>query len=162
MDNTEIDIKIEVKRALLKICNETLMGKLMPAITDFYCKLFFVYGLEFKPEVIKQKRQFVTKATEYYIFEALPKSLIKKEKDKYKFVDLQSVSQIQEQVVTVTEFVCNYGTPEELEEEYSKNFHVKKKSLAKDLAANREDNLSDFAKAIEKIYNYKEDENSQK
>ena len=152
-----IDNEIEIRRALNKTCSDTFVVKMLAVAGDFYSKLFSIYGLNYTPEIIKQKRQFVAKATEYYIVKGLPKSYIQKEANKYMLTNLRFIPEIQKHIEAVTNLINTCCNPEILEEEYSKNFHVKRKSLAKDLAVNRDDKLCDFAKAVEKIYNYKED-----
>ncbi len=151
-----IDIEIEIRRALHKTYSDTLVMKLLSQLREFYCKLFFVCGLDFTPEVVKQKRQFLVRATEYYLIKSLPKSYLKKDANRYMFKGLQYIPKMQEHIADVTEFVSNCGNMKSLEERYSLKYHVKKESLVKYLAVNREDNLSDLAKAIEKIY-YNED-----
>ena len=152
-----IDIEIEIRRALHKTYTDSFVQKILPALYDFYCKLFAVYGLEFTPEVIKQKRQFVTKAIEYYIIKILSKSCLKKEANKYKFANPSCVSQVEEHINNVTELIGECLNAEQVEDKYSSEFHVKKESLVEDLTVNREDNLSDFDKTIEAIYNYSDD-----
>ena len=153
----DIDNEIEIRRALHNMLSDTLVQKMLPIVEKFYCKLFHLYDLDFTPDVIKQKRLFVAKATEVYIVKPLPKSVLKKDANRYipKGITsfIEKLSEHVDKIQSLMEKCHNYKM---LEEEFSKEFHTKNFSLEKELATNRADSLSDFAKAIEKIYNYKE------
>lgn len=53
----------EIKRMLHQVASDEFVEALPAMIENFYKKLFELYGLEFSPEVIKQKRLFLCKAT---------------------------------------------------------------------------------------------------
>ena len=61
---------------LHQIASDKLVEVLPTIIEGFYKNLFKLYGLEFTLESIKQKRLFLCKTTEYFIFYNLPKEVV--------------------------------------------------------------------------------------
>lgn len=151
----------EIKRMLHQVASDEFVEAL-PAITEnFYKKLFELYGLEYTSDVIKQKRLFLCKATEYFIFKSLPKevavtTIVNSKFDKgyiYSPATKNFKKSLEQYVNNVEELILSCNTSEEFEKKFSEKYDVNLEDLAAYLKINREDEISPFNTNLEKFLN---------
>ncbi len=149
----------ELKRMLHQIASDELVEVLPTMSEGFYKKLFQLYGLEFTPEVIKQKRLFLCKATEYFIFKNLPKDVVfvsiintKFEKGYIYSPATKSYKKPLEQYINnIEEFIASCNTSEEFEKKFSEKHDINLDNLATYFKTNHEDEMSPFNTNLEKL-----------
>lgn len=151
----------EIKRMLHQVASDEFVEAL-PAITEnFYKKLFELYGLEFTAEVIKQKRLFLCKATEYFIFESLPKeiavaTIVNTSLDKgyiYSPATKNFKKPLEKHINNLEELILSSNTSEEFEKKFTQMYDVSLEDLSAYLKINREDEMSSFNTNLEKFLN---------
>ena len=151
----------EIKRMLHQVASDEFVEAL-PAMTEnFYKKLFELYGLEYTPEVIKQKRLFLCKATEYFIFKNLPEevaltTIINTKFEKgyiYSPATKLFKKPLEQYVNKVEELILSCSTSEEFEKKFSEKYSISLEDLATYLKFNREDEMSPFNINLEKLLN---------
>lgn len=149
----------EIKRMLHQVASDEFVEAL-PAITEnFYKKLFEIYRLEFTPEVIKQKRLFLCKATEYFIFESLPKeiavaTIVNTSLDKgyiYSPATKNFKKPLEKHINNLEELILSCNTSEEFEKKFTEMYGVSLEDLSAYLKINREDEMSPFNTNLEKF-----------
>lgn len=149
----------EIKRMLHQVASDEFVEAL-PAMTEnFYKKLFELYGLEFSPEVIKQKRLFLCKATEHFIFENLPEeiavaTIINTNLEKgyiYSPATKTFKKPLEQYINQIEELILNCYTSEEFEKKFSEKYDVNSEDFAAYLKINREDEMSPFNTNLEKF-----------
>ena len=151
----DIDTRIEILRALHGLCPNDFNENLLEYDNNFYEKLFGLYDLDFNFDTVKQKREFLTKATEQYILTQLPQAVIRKEHNRY-IPEPVFKEPLCEHMNVLVKLVDSCNNSETFETEFAKQFHTRKKSLKKYRTKNRNNNLSNFAKAVVQIYEYKD------
>lgn len=149
----------EIKRMLHQIASDELV-EVLPTMTEgFYKNLFKLYGLEFTPEVIKQKRLFLCKATEYLIFKNLPKevvfeSIINTKFEKgyiYSLATKLYKKPLEQYINNIEELITSCNTSEEFEKKFSEKHDINLDDLATYFKSNREDEISPFNTNLEKL-----------
>ena len=151
----------EIKRMIHQVASDEFVEAL-PAMTEcFYKKLFELYGLEFTPEVIKQKRFFLCKVTECFIFETLPPqiavtTIINTNLEKgsiYSPATKNFKKPLEQYINNLEELILSCGTSEEFEKKFSEKYNVNFEGLTTYLKINREDEISPFNTSLEKLIN---------
>lgn len=149
----------EIKRMLHQVASDEFV-EVLPAITEnFYKKLFELYSLEFTPDVIKQKRLFLCKATEHFIFGNLPEEIVvatiintNLEKG-YIYSPATKIFKkpLEQYINQVEELILNCDTSEEFEKKFSEKYNVNSEDFVDYLKLNREDEMSPFNTNLEKF-----------
>lgn len=151
----------EIKRMLHQVASDEFV-EVLPAMTEnFYKKLFELYGLEYTPDIIKQKRLFICKATEFFIFKNLPKEVALATTINNKFEEGYIYSPatktfkkpLEQYIKQVEELILNCDTSEEFEKKFSEKYCVNLEDLAAYLKINREDEMSPFNTSLKKFLN---------
>lgn len=151
----------EIKRMLHQIASDEFVEALPVMTETFYKKLLELYGLEYTPEVIKQKRLFLCMATEHFIFENLPKevaiaTIINTNLESgyiYSPATKNFKKPLEQYMFTLEELILNCKTSEEFEKKFSEKYGIQVNDLATYLQVNREDEISPFNTNLEKFLN---------
>ena len=156
--------KIELKRGILRGCDESLMTQIseLDNFESFYADVFNIYGVPFDIATIRQKRSFVSAVTKYFIFSRLPKGIADIDPDgDYNCKNRSKVKgAIIDAIEKFYEILDSSSNNDEFKINFAKYFKEEVRDFSKEISENRDDSLSDFAKAIEKIYEYGDGKNS--
>lgn len=150
---------IEIKRGLYRVCERNLVDVIaeLDKCEEFYSNLFQIYGLTYNTETIKHKRTFVAATTKYFILDRLPEDSLSIVEDKYEFNNKKEIKKLLES--TISDFFALRNTcssNEDFKKKYAEQFNEEVRDFSKEITKNRDDSLSDFAKAIQNVYNYKD------
>lgn len=149
----------EIKRMLHQVASDEFVEAL-PAITEnFYKKLFELFGLEFTAKVIKQKRLFLCKATEYFIFKNSPEKVAfatiinTKFEEGYIYTPATKTFKkpLEQHIKQIEELILSCDTSQEFEKKFSEKYDVNLQDLTAYLKINREDEMSPFNTNLEKF-----------
>ena len=156
----DINCIIELKRGLHKICSIGLVNAIseLNKFEEFYQDIFLIYGLTYNEETIRQKRTFVASTTKYFILDRLPEDSLYLNDDKYDS-KIKEKKELLGKVID-TYFVLRDGcsSNEDFKKKYAEYFNEEVKDFSMEISENRDDSLSDFAKAVQKVY-YSNDKN---
>lgn len=151
----------EIKRMLHQVASDEFVEALPAMAENFYKKLFELYGLEFTPEVIKQKRLFLCKVTEHFIFKNLPKevvveTIINTSIDKgyiYSPATKNFKKPLEQYINQIEELILSCNTSAEFEKKFSEKYGTNFANLVTYLKINREDEMSPLNTNLEKFLN---------
>ena len=151
---------IEIKRGIVKICSEFIMDVITShdKCEDLYQDIFTLYGIYYDTETIKQKRVFVAAATEYFILKRCGFKRIGKD-NKYNCSKSPKnkkaiINAIDTYFTIRKECLSDYSFKERFAEFYKDEV----KNFSEEISINRDDTLSDFAKAVEQLYYFKDED----
>lgn len=150
---------IEIKRGLHRICGQTLTDAIaeLDKCEKFYHDVFSLYGLIYNTETIKQKRVFVATTAKYFILDRLPEGFLSIIDDKYESTNKKEVKKLLKTIVEEFFTLRNAcSSNNDFKKKYAAHFNEEVKDFSKEIAENRDDSLSDFVKALEKVYYYKD------
>jgi len=87
----------------------------------------------------------------------LPKGCLYFKDGKYKTNDKKELKELLANAIETFYAIRNASNSnEDLKKKFAKHFNEKVKDFSKEISENRDDSLSDFAKTIHKVYNYKD------
>ena len=162
MDNPKI--KIELKRGIYKVCCNGLMEKISitTGFAFFYKDIFETYEVPFDYATVRQKRSFVAAVTKYFIIDRLPSEVLYIEDGKYEHVKgcNKIFDLLEDTITTYNKIKENSESNQDFMKKYAEYYNEEVRDFSQEISENRDDSLSDFAKAVEKLYYYKEDKNS--
>ena len=127
----------------------------------FYQDVFNLFGLVYDNETIKQKRVFVATVTEYFIFKKCTN--IKKLGNDEKYTcgkspkNKKDIEKAINQYFDIRQECIN---KQDLMSKYAQIYNEDVRDFSEEISINRDDMLSDFAKAVEQLYHSKGDEQS--
>ena len=157
-----IDNLIEIKRGLHRVCNDSLMEKIaeLDYCEKFFRDIFGLYRLEYNTEMLEQKRSFIGLAAKYFILLILPRSVINHGSTKFSIRNSRIDSHLKAVIEKFYE-VYNSCKHEDFIEKYVEAFGIVDRNLEvlleSESKVNLDDSLSNFAKAVKKVYKFKED-----
>lgn len=151
----------EIKRMIHQVASDEFVEALPVMTEKFYKKLFKLYGLEFTPEVIKQKRLILCKATEIFIFKNLPKEVAVATIINNKFENGYIYSpgtksfkkQLEQYINNLEELILSCNTSEEFENKFSEKYGTNLQDIENYLKINNEDEVSPFNTNLERFLN---------
>lgn len=123
-----------------------------------YSDIFALYGLPYDTETIKQKRVFVAAVTEYFILRRC-KGIKRIGKDK-KYNCGKSPNNkktIINAIDTYFQIRKECSSDYSFKEKYAEIYKEEVKDFSEEISINRDDTLSDFAKAVQQLYYSKDD-----
>jgi len=124
---------------------------------EFYKDIFFVYGLTYDTETIRQKRTFVAAITKYFILDMLPEGCLFLYEDKYESNNKDIKELLKNSVDDFYKLFNTCNSNDEFKKKFAERRNEKVKDFSKEIAENRDDSLSDFAKVIQKVSDYKDE-----
>lgn len=155
-----IDNIIEIKRGLHKICRRELVNVIAETekCEDFYRNVFITYSLIYNTETLRQKRAFVAAITEYFILKRLPEACLSLNEGKYEIK--ANIKKFKDFLVETLDVYFTIhaasNSHEDFKKKYAAHFNEEVRDFSKEISEDRDDSLSDFAKTIKKIYNFKD------
>lgn len=142
------------------ICSDSLMDLIAShaKCEDFYKDIFCLYGVIYDTATIKQKRAFVAAATEYFILKRC--NCVKQLGKDGKYTCGKSPKNKKEIINAMNAYFkikeeCKSDS--DLKERFAQLYHEQVRDFSEEISINRDDTLSDFAKAVEQLY-YTKDE----
>lgn len=161
--NVRMDIitEREIKRMIHQVASDEFVEALPVMTENFYKKLFKLYGLEFTPEVVKQKRLFLCRATEFFIFKVLPKEVAVATIINTKFENGYIYSpatkafkkSLEQYINNLEELILSCDTSEEFENKFSEKYGTNLQDIENYLKINNEDEVSPFNTNLERFLN---------
>ena len=161
--NVRMDIitEREIKRMIHQVASDEFVEALPMMTENFYKKLFKLYGLEFTPEVVKQKRLFLCKATEFFIFKILPREVAVATIINTKFENGYIYSpatkafkkSLEQYINNLEELILSCDTSEDFEKKFSEKYNINLEDLTNYLKFNREDEISPLNNKLENFLN---------
>lgn len=148
-------------RGIAPICSDEIMDVIsaQSKCEDLYRAIFSIYGLPYDIGTIKQKRAFVAAATEYFILKNC--SSVKRPIGNDKYICGRSPKSKKSIVNAMTSFFKIYkeaSSKQDLQEKYAKLYNEDIRDFSAVISINRDDTLSDFAKAVEQLYYFKDED----
>lgn len=154
-------------RGIHKICKPVLLDFIISYDRDgeFYKDIFELHGLDYSVETVRQKRVFVAAVTEYFVIKRckfIKKVVVEEFGQKYKKYDCNNTPEIRREIAKT--FASYFKIREKcldktsLLSKYAELYKETVRDFSKEISMNRDDMLSDFAKAVEKLYYSREDE----
>ena len=151
---------IEIKRGIIKTCCEFITEVIAthPKCEDLYQDIFTLYGLHYDTETIKQKRVFVAAATEYFIVKRCGFKRIGKDNKYNCSKRAKNKKAIIKTIDTYFEIRQECSDSYSFRERFAEFYKDEVKDFSEEISINRDDTLSDFAKAVEKLYYFKDED----
>ena len=119
--------------------------------------MFSLYGLIYNTETIKQKRVFVATTAKYFILDRFPEGSLSIVDDKYEPTNKKEIKKFLKNIIEEFFTLRNtYSSNDDFKKKYAEHFNEEVKDFSREIAENRDDSLSDFVKALEKVYYYKD------
>ena len=150
---------IEIKRGLHRICGQILADAIaeLDKCEEFYQDVFSLYGVIYNTETMKQKRVFVATTAKYFILDRFPEGSLSIVDDKYEPTNKKEIKKFLKNIIEEFFTLRNtYSSNDDFKKKYAEHFNEEVKNFSKEIAENRDDSLSDFVKALEKVYYYKD------
>lgn len=156
--------KIELKRGIRRICKLDLVDIIadLPNFECFYSDIFSLYNVPYNTATIMQKRCFVASVTKYFIFDRLPKGTVGVDDDG-DYICINCSTFKDAVVDTINKFYEIYNdckSDSEFKDIFAKYYNEEVRDFSNEISQNRDNSLSDFTKAVEKVANYKDDTKS--
>lgn len=156
-----IDNIIEIKRGLIKLCNEDLMEDIvsLDRCEEFYESIFTTFGLSYDTATLSQKRRFVITMTRYFILDKLPHGVIYEDGNKFAVKDDRStpVRELLTEIIEEYFKVRNQcESCEDFMKKYAEYHQEPEIILSEEIFADKDEGLSAFARAVKRFYHYKD------
>lgn len=156
-----IDNIIEIKRGLYRVCDESLMEAIasLDDCEKFYRDVFGLYGLEYNTETLEQKRSFIAVVAKYFILFRLPSRVKVLVGNKY-HSNSPRVKNYLNRIIENFYEIYNSCEPQDFIDKYAEFYGIGDRNFAHELKCTSEENrdasLSNFAKAVKKVYKSKD------
>ena len=128
--------------------------------TGYFFEMTFTFNaVRFSAQVVRDKRAFVAAITKYFILDRLPQDVVYiDEEGKYNFKQgsniKEAINDALDKFIKVLQSDFEGGTVMEAFAKFYGEEEVR--SFDKEINIDRDDELSDFAKAIDRMLNYKD------
>lgn len=148
-------------RGIAPICCDVIMDVISShnKCEDLYRDIFTIYGLPYDTETIKQKRVFVAAVTEYFILKNC--SNIKRLGSANKYTCGRSPKSKKAIVNAINNYFkirAENPSKQDFKERYAQLYNEDVRDFSNEISINRDDTLSDFAKAVEQLYYFKDED----
>ena len=148
-------------RGMYRVCEKSLILEIMEAReTCFFFEMtFHLNAVSFSTQVVRDKRAFVAAIIKYFILDRLPKDIVYiDEERKYNFKQgsniKEAINDALDKFIEILKSDFEGGT---LMDAAAKFYGEKEvRDFDKEINTDRDDEISDFAKAIDRMLNYKD------
>ncbi len=166
----------ELQKILSAYISDEILKWQLTFTDDFYRQVYRLWGLPFIPKYIKNKPSFIGKLTTKYIYDQLPDGVVDKikeqtgktDKGNWKYKWHQSLTpevgreHLKKQIIEVTTLMSISKTKAEFNDLFERKYHSKPIQLElefnEDIKDEKTKPKDDFDKGIDKILEYKIDE----